>query len=109
MGALIRLVCEHLESARVLRLDTRHGPLALRGSVVDVDDRRVALAPVALMILRTLVQARGSVVAPRPARSRAARHDDEHALEVALSRLRQTLGVPGLIATVVKRGYRIDV
>jgi uroporphyrinogen-III synthase len=34
---------------------------------------------------------------------------DEHALEVALSRLRQTLGVPGLIATVVKRGYRIDV
>jgi uroporphyrinogen-III synthase len=35
--------------------------------------------------------------------------NDEHALEVALSRLRQTLGVPGLIATVVKRGYRIDV
>ena len=32
-----------------------------------------------------------------------------HALEVALSRLRQTIGVPGLIATVVKRGYRIDV
>ena len=62
MGALIRLVCEHLESTRVIRLDTRHGPLALRGSVVDVDDRRVALAPVALMILRALVQARGSVV-----------------------------------------------
>ncbi|WP_159605253.1 ferritin-like fold-containing protein [Agromyces humi] len=35
--------------------------------------------------------------------------NDEHALEVALSRLRQTIGVPGLIATVVKRGYRIDV
>ena len=70
MGALIRLVCEHLESTRVIRLDTRHGPLALRGSVVDVDHRRVALAPVALMILRALVQARGSVVGPRAPRVR---------------------------------------
>ena len=109
MGALIRLVCEHLESTRVLRLDTRHGPLALRGSVVDVDARRVSLAPVALMILRTLVQARGSVVGRDRLASGLPGTNDEHALEVALSRLRQTLGVPGLIATVVKRGYRIDV
>ncbi|AWB95768.1 uroporphyrinogen-III synthase [Agromyces badenianii] len=109
MGALIRLVCEHLESARVLRLDTRHGPLELRGAVVDVDDRRVALAPVALMILRALVLARGSVVARERLTSALPGTNDEHALEVALSRLRQTIGVPGLIATVVKRGYRLDV
>ena len=109
MGALIRLVCEHLESERVLRLDTRHGPLELRGSVVDVDERRVALAPVALMILRALVLARGSVVARDRLTAALPGTDDEHALEVALSRLRQTLGVRGLIATVVKRGYRIDV
>ncbi|GAA1753684.1 uroporphyrinogen-III synthase [Agromyces humatus] len=109
MGALIRLVCEHLESARVVRLDTRHGPIALRGSVVDVDDRRVALAPVALGILRALVQARGSVVARDRLAAGLPGTNDEHALEVALSRLRQTIGVPGLIATVVKRGYRIDV
>ena len=95
MGALIRLVCEHLESTRVIRLDTRHGPLALRGSVVDVDDRRVALAPVALMILRALVQARGSVVGRDRLASGLPGTNDEHALEVALSRLRQTLGVPG--------------
>ena len=95
MGALIRLVCEHLESTRVIRLDTRHGPLALRGSVVDVDDRRVALAPVALMILRALVQARGSVVGRERLASGLPGTSDEHALEVALSRLRQTLGVPG--------------
>jgi uroporphyrinogen-III synthase len=109
MGALIRMVCEHLESTRVIRLDTRHGPLALRGSVVDVDDRRVALAPVALMILRALVQARGSVVGRERLAAGLPSTNDEHALEVALSRLRQTLGVPGLISTVVKRGYRIDV
>lgn len=109
MGALIRLVCEHLESTRIIRLETRHGPLALRGSVVDVVDRRVALAPVALTILRTLVQARGSVVGRDRLAAALPGTTDQHALEVALSRLRQTLGVPGLIATVVKRGYRIDV
>jgi uroporphyrinogen-III synthase len=30
------------------------------------------------------------------------------ALEVAMSRLRSSLGVPGLITTVVKRGYRLS-
>ncbi|KQM83221.1 uroporphyrinogen-III synthase [Agromyces sp. Leaf222] len=109
MGALIRLVCEHLETNRVIRLETLHGPLALRGSVVDIADRRVSLAPVALMILRTLVLARGSVVARDRLAAGLPGTNDEHALEVALSRLRQTLAVPGLIATVVKRGYRIDV
>jgi len=35
--------------------------------------------------------------------------NDEHAMEVSLSRLRQSLATPGLVATVVKRGYRLDV
>ncbi|ANJ26737.1 uroporphyrinogen-III synthase [Agromyces aureus] len=109
MGALIRLVCEYLETNRVIRLETQHGPLALRGSVVDIADRRISLAPVALMILRMLVLARGSVVARDRLAAGLPGTNDEHALEVALSRLRQTLAVPGLIATVVKRGYRIDV
>lgn len=109
MGALIRLVCEHLESNRVLRLDTRRGQVELRGAVVVVDERHVALAPVALMILRALVLARGSVVSRDRLTAALPGTNDEHALEVALSRLRQTIGVPGLIATVVKRGYRMDV
>ncbi|MGR0219404.1 uroporphyrinogen-III synthase [Agromyces sp. ZXT2-6] len=109
MGAMIRQVCEHLESARVIRVETQHGPLALRGSVVEVADRRIPLAPVALSILRPLVVARGSVVARDRLAAGMPGTSDEHALEVALSRLRQALGVPGLIATVVKRGYRIDV
>jgi uroporphyrinogen-III synthase len=109
MGAMIRQVCEHLESARIIRVDTQHGPVALRGSVVEVRDRRIPLAPVALSILRPLVVARGSVVARDRLAAGMPGTSDEHALEVALSRLRQALGVPGLIATVVKRGYRIDV
>jgi len=31
---------------------------------------------------------------------------DEHALHMAISRLRRALGVPGLITTFTKRGYR---
>ncbi|MGR0318028.1 uroporphyrinogen-III synthase [Agromyces sp. ZXT2-3] len=109
MGAMIRQVCEHLETERVVRLETQHGRLALRGSVVEVRGRRVALPPVALSILRPLVQARGNVVARDRLAAGMPGTADEHALEVALSRLRQTLKVPGLISTVVKRGYRIDV
>lgn len=109
MGAMIRQVCEHLEEERVLRLETQHGPLALRGSVAEVRGRRVTLPPVALSILTSLVRARGSVVARERLAAGMPGGADERALEVALSRLRQTLGVPGLISTVVKRGYRIDV
>jgi uroporphyrinogen-III synthase len=109
MGAMIRQVCEHLETERIVRLETQHGPLALRGSVVEVAGRRVELAPVGRAILCALVRARGSVVSRERLAASMPGGADEHALEVALSRLRQTLGVPGLIATVVKRGYRIDV
>ena len=75
----------------------------------DDRTRRIPLAPVALSILRPLVVARGSVVARDRLVAGMPGAGDEHALEVALSRLRQAIGVPGLIATVVKRGYRIDV
>jgi uroporphyrinogen-III synthase len=109
MGALIRLVCEHLEQDRVARLETRHGALGLRGTVVELEGRRIPLAPTAHTIMRTLVRAGGSVVGRERLAACLPGTDDDHALEVAVSRLRRTLGVPGLIATVVKRGYRIDV
>jgi uroporphyrinogen-III synthase len=32
---------------------------------------------------------------------------DEHAVETAVARLRSALGVPRLVQTVVKRGYRL--
>ncbi|MGX5696094.1 uroporphyrinogen-III synthase [Agromyces soli] len=109
MGALIRLVCEHLEAHGVTRVQTRHGTVGLRGSVVELDGRRIALAPAGLTIMRTLVSAGGSVVSRRELSGALPGACDDHALEVAMSRLRQSLGVPGVIATVVKRGYRVNV
>jgi uroporphyrinogen-III synthase len=102
---MIRLICDRLdvERARSYRLgETR---IELRGHVVLVDDRPVALAPHALDLLRVLSS--HDRVVTRPELMTCLSDDpDDHALDVAMSRLRRSLGVPGLITTVVKRGYR---
>ena len=109
LGALVRLVCEHLVEQRVRRLDTRYGRLEIRGRSVDLAGRRTFLSPTSVAVLRLLVDARGAVVAKSRLQDVLPDAGDEHALEVAVGRLRQSLGSRGLIATVVKRGYRLDV
>jgi len=107
MGALIRLVCDHLEQHRVVRLRAGDVELQLRGRCVEVEGRSVVLAPHALALFRTLVASETVVPRSELAASLSGGGDD-HALEVAMSRLRRSLGVPGLITTVVKRGYRLN-
>ena len=109
MGALIRLVCEHLETHRIRSLETRHGRVSLRGSVVEVADVRTPLPPAALALFRALLAAEGAVVSRADLAACLPGSVDDHALEVALSRLRSSLGARGLVQTVIKRGYRIDV
>lgn len=107
MGALIRLVCERLPQLRVARVRTTHGEVVVRGTIVELDGRRIPLTPTPLALLRALLDADGAVVS-REQLLRAVGTADEHALEMVLSRLRRSLGAP-IIATVVKRGYRLDV
>jgi uroporphyrinogen-III synthase len=109
MGALIRLVCEYLETEGVLRVPTRHGELALRGQLVEIQGVRTLLPPTSLALLRKLVAVPGSVLSRAELATAVPGDQDDHAMEVALSRLRRSLGTPGVIATVVKRGYRLDV
>lgn len=109
MGALIRLVCEHLEQEAVERVDTQNGPIALRGCIIEIGGERIQLPPTALAIMRALVAARGAVVSREDLTSALSGTQDDHAMEVSLGRLRQALPVPGLVATVVKRGYRLNV
>jgi uroporphyrinogen-III synthase len=107
MGALIKLVCDHLETARVLRLETVAGPVLLRGRVAEIGGARVTLSPVSLALFRRLVGAGGAIV-PRDRLALAAPEPlDEHAMDVAISRLRQSLPDPKLVETVIKRGYRL--
>lgn len=109
MGALVRLVCERLEQHGMTRLDTRHGLVLLRGAVLRVGAERAVLAPTSLALLRTLVAAGGGVVSRERLSESAPAPLDDHALDVALSRLRQAVPERSLIQTVIKRGYRIDV
>ena len=109
MGALIRLVCEHLEARGIIRLATAHGPVEIRGRLVDVAGRRSTLAPNSLILFRALVTAGGTVLSRSDLAALLPDSPDDHAVDVAISRLRQSLPEPALVMTVIKRGYRIDV
>ena len=107
LGALIRLVTEELAENRVRRLRCGSSELELRGGSVLVDGRLVTLGPNASALLRALIDTEG--VARRADLQRCLPDGvDEHALDVAISRLRRSLGVPDLVRTVVKRGYRLN-
>jgi uroporphyrinogen-III synthase len=107
LGALIRLVTEELSEHRVVRLRSGTTELELRGRAVAVDGAPVLLGPNSLALFRALA---GSGAVVRRAELQRCLPDgaDDHAVEVAISRLRQSLGVPGLVTTVVKRGYRLN-
>ncbi len=107
MGALIRLVCESLGGQRVHKFRSGGTVLEVRGRAVQVDDRQVLLGPGALALF-TALAATPSVVPRAELLARLSDTPDDHALEVAISRLRRSLGVPGLITTVVRRGYRLN-
>jgi uroporphyrinogen-III synthase len=115
LGALTRLVCDTLCAHRVQRFRStavaadEHEPveIEIRGRAVTIGERPVVLGPNALALFKTLAATTRVVTRAELQRSLPG-HADEHALEVAMSRLRRSLGVPGLISTVVKRGYRLN-
>jgi len=108
MGALIRVVCEHLEARGILHVATARGPLEIRGRIVEVAGRRSTLAPNSLTLIRALAAAGGTVLSRSELAALLPDGPDDHAVDVAISRLRQSLPDPAIVATVIKRGYRID-
>lgn len=107
LGALIRRVTEELTEHRVLRLRSGDVNLELRGRAVAVDGELVMLGPNSLALFKALA-ATTAVVRRQDLQRCLPDGADDHALEVAMSRLRQAIGVPGLVTTVVKRGYRLN-
>ena len=108
MGALIRLLCEHLEETQVKHLCYSGGIIEVRGRIVRIGDEKVSLPPVSLALFRTLIEADGATVSRGALSSSAPEYLDDHGVDVAISRLRQLLPDKSAIRTVVKRGYRID-
>ncbi|MDR3664027.1 MAG: winged helix-turn-helix domain-containing protein, partial [Mycobacterium sp.] len=110
LGALARHIADELPvlQARKLRAAGHH--LEIRGTCVVVDDVVRDLSPAGMATIRALALRPGAVVS---------RHEllaalpgsgsDTHAVETAVLRLRTALGDKEIVATVVKRGYRLAV
>jgi uroporphyrinogen-III synthase len=109
MGALVKLVTDNLERRTVRSLETPSGTVALRGRAITIGGGELFLAPAALLLFRALFDASGAVV-PRETLARLVSPSaSNHALDMAVNRLRASLPDPHLIQTVVKRGYRLRV
>jgi uroporphyrinogen-III synthase len=122
IGALVRALVQDLPRRRARRLEVRGYALELRGHAVVIDGQLRPIAPAPMAILRALARRPGHVVSraelcgvlpsrvvasgslfARDGRPQA----DEHAVEMAVARLRRGLGRTGIVETVVKRGYRL--
>ncbi|MEU9090163.1 uroporphyrinogen-III synthase [Streptomyces sp. NPDC048428] len=107
IGPLVQLVCRELPS-RARTLPVAGHRVEIRGHAVLVDDELRAVPPAGMALLHTLARRPGWVVARADLlRALPGSGTDEHAVETAMARLRTALGVPRLIQTVVKRGYRL--
>lgn len=107
LGPLVQLMCAHLPAAARILPVAGHR-VEIRGHAVLVDDELRAVPPAGMALLRVLARRPGWVVARADLlRALPGSGTDEHAVETAMARLRTALGVPRLIQTVVKRGYRL--
>jgi uroporphyrinogen-III synthase len=107
LGALVRAVADHLATERVREVKTAGGLLQVRGQAVTLDGEPLSLSPAPMAILRALVRRPGEVVDRPRLLGVLPGAADLHAVEVAVGRLRVGLGRPGVVETVVKRGYRL--
>jgi uroporphyrinogen-III synthase len=105
LGALVRLVTEELTQRHIRRFRGDGVIIELRGRQVLVNDRRIALGPNSLALLVALAST-NSVLSHKELIACLPDTSDEHALHMTMSRLRRALEVPGLITTIMKRGYR---
>lgn len=106
LGALVRTLVDELPR-RAVSLTVSGHDLTLRGHAAIVDGRLRPLAPAPMAVLRALAATPGRVLSRAALLRTLPRGADEHAVEMAVARLRAGLGTPGVVQTVVKRGYRL--
>lgn len=106
LNALVRTIVEELPK-RAQSLEVAGHSLTLRGHAAIVDGELHSLAPAPMAVLRALAAAPGRVLSRADLLHALPRDADEHAVEMAVARLRAGLGSNGIVQTVVKRGYRL--
>jgi uroporphyrinogen-III synthase len=108
LGAMVReLVDELPRRAPTLRVAGQE--VTLRGHAAVVDGALRPLPPAPMAVLRALAAAPGRVLSRSALLTALPRGADEHAVEMAVARLRAALGGSGYVQTVIKRGYRLRV
>jgi uroporphyrinogen-III synthase len=83
--------------------------VTLRGHAAIIDGTLKPLAPGPMAVLRALAASPGRVLSRAALLRELPRGADEHAVEMAVARLRAALGGSAFVQTVVKRGYRLRV
>lgn len=107
LGALARLLTDELPARAPVYVAGGHS-VSVRGGGVIVDGEFRPVPPTGMALLRRLLVHPGRVVSrERLLAELPGGGGDTHAVETAMARLRSALGAPGIIATVVKRGYRL--
>ena len=106
LSSLVRTIVDELPK-RALSLQVAGHALTLRGHAAIVDGELHPLAPAPMAVLRALAATPGRVLSRAALLRTLPRGADEHAVEMAVARLRAGLAAPGVIQTVVKRGYRL--
>ncbi|MEV0896356.1 uroporphyrinogen-III synthase [Actinoplanes sp. NPDC049802] len=108
LNSLVRTIVDELPK-RAVTLQVAGHSLTLRGHAAIVDGELRQLAPAPMAVLRALANSPGRVLSRAALLQALPRGADEHAVEMAVARLRVGLALPGVIQTVVKRGYRLPV
>jgi uroporphyrinogen-III synthase len=106
LGALARVLVDELPH-RAPTLRVAGSSLTLRGHAAIVDGTVRPLPQAPFAVLRALAAARGRVLSRAELLAVLPRGCDEHAVEMAVARVRTALGGPQYVQTVVKRGYRL--
>jgi len=110
LGALARHIAEELPLLGSSTVKVAGHTVEIRGTCVLVDGSIKLLSPSGMSVLRALAQRPGDVVARTDLlRVLPGNSNDPHAVDTAVLRLRTALGDKNMVATVVKRGYRLAV
>jgi uroporphyrinogen-III synthase len=110
LGALARHITEQLPLLGSCTVLAAGHVVDIRGTCVLVDGSIKLLSPSGMAILRALAQRPGDVVSRHDLlRVLPGNSNDPHAVDTAVLRLRTALDDKNIVATVVKRGYRLAV
>lgn len=107
LGSMVRELADSLPRRDARPMVVAGHRLTVLATGVRLDGTFLEVRPTQLGVLRALAERPGHVLTRAELASSLPGAGDEHAVEMAVARLRSCLGAPAVVQTVVKRGYRL--